>query len=72
VFTNTHGPRYSLKGKGFTDIITGNNGCFEPQMCCADKLPLNQQGFHAVKGWDPASGWGSLLFPQLLAAALAA
>jgi tripeptidyl-peptidase-1 len=62
---------YSLKGKGFTDITAGNNGCGDAQECCGTKLPANQQGFAAVVGWDPASGWGSPSYEGLLAAALA-
>ena len=54
--------------QGFTDITTGNNpgegakyeGCKE------------DRGFHATAGWDPATGWGTPAFKQLLMAALAA
>ena len=62
---------YSLKGRGFTDITAGDNGCYEAEACCSEDLPPKQRGFHAVNGWDPASGWGSPIWEELLAAALA-
>ena len=62
---------YSLKGKGFTDITEGNNGCYDARACCSEDLLPKQRGFHAVNGWDPASGWGSPVWEELLAAALA-
>ncbi len=62
---------YSLNGTGFTDIVEGNNGCYEAAACCSEDLPPRQRGFHAVKGWDPASGLGSPVWKELLAAALA-
>ena len=43
----------TLKGNGFFDIVNGNNG---NGVC---------RGFEAVKGWDPASGWGSPNFGLL-------
>ncbi len=43
----------TLKGKGFFDIVNGNNG---NDVC---------SGFKAIKGWDPASGWGSPNFGLL-------
>ncbi len=43
----------TLKGKGFFDIVNGNNG----NGVCS--------GFKAIKGWDPASGWGSPNFGLL-------
>ena len=61
---------YSLKS-GFTDITHGNNGCYEAPACCSEDLPPEQRGFHAVKGWDPASGLGSPIWHELLAEALA-
>ena len=42
-----------LKGSGFFDITEGENGVF---LC---------GGFKAIKGWDPASGWGSPNFGLL-------
>ena len=36
----------TLRGKGFIDVTEGNNG---GGRC---------EGFKAIKGWDPASGWG--------------
>jgi subtilase family serine protease len=44
----------------FTDITTGDNRCTMYSQCCAT-------GFHAVKGWDAASGLGSPVFPRLAA-----
>lgn len=43
-----------LKGTGFNDITEGENGDF---LC---------EGFHAGKGWDAASGWGSPNFGLLM------
>lgn len=45
---------YQLNGKGFFDITKGKNSGDE--FC---------PGFKAVKGWDPASGWGSPNFKLL-------
>ncbi len=42
-----------LKGKGFFDVTKGSNGHF---FC---------EGFTAVPGWDPASGWGNPNFGLL-------
>ena len=42
-----------IKGQGFFDIQYGNNGA---GVC---------EGFKAIKGWDPASGWGSPNFGLL-------
>ncbi len=42
-----------LKGKGFFDVTEGSNG----NLFC--------KGFHAVPGWDPASGWGNPNFGLL-------
>jgi len=43
----------------FHDITSGSNpGC-------------GTDGFHAKAGWDPATGWGSPNFPNMLKAALA-
>ena len=40
---------YKLQGQGFFDITEGEN--YGSNVFC--------DGFEAVKGWDPASGWGS-------------
>ena len=45
----------TLKGEGFTDITSGSNS--------GDILFC--PGFKAIKGWDPASGWGSPDFSVL-------
>ena len=44
----------TLMGQGFFDITEGSNG--NGFLC---------KGFEAVKGWDPASGWGSPNFGLL-------
>ena len=58
----------------FNDISAGNNKCcsapdttdptnvspLQPVACC-------QSGFTAVRGWDPASGWGSIDFTKFAA-----
>lgn len=44
----------TLMGQGFFDITEGSNG---NGIVC--------KGFEAVKGWDPASGWGSPNFGLL-------
>ena len=49
---------YRLRGRGFHDVTTGNNG--------ANGVP----GYNAASGWDPATGWGapdaSTLLPRLV------
>ena len=40
------------------DITSGHNLCVSTGQCCS-------QGFHAVSGWDPASGLGSLNYGLL-------
>ena len=45
----------TLMGNGFFDITEGSNGGFDPEC----------KGFEAIKGWDPASGWGSPNFGLL-------
>jgi len=42
----------------FDDVLTGNNG------------KCDTSGFHALQGWDPASGFGTPAFQTLLDAAL--
>ncbi len=44
----------TLKGKGFFDVINGSNDGIGD---CS--------GFKAIKGWDPASGWGQPNFGLL-------
>lgn len=54
----------------FRDVLSGNNKCCSSQVpapagtvgpvCCSS-------GFSAVAGWDPASGWGSVSYRQLVA-----
>lgn len=44
----------------FNDIVTGDNKCTAGDadaVCCLE-------GFNAVEGWDPATGWGSVKFPE--------
>jgi tripeptidyl-peptidase I len=49
----------------FNDITSGENNCCagQPgqQICC-------QYGFTAIQGWDPLTGFGSINFPNFLAA----
>jgi subtilase family serine protease len=49
---------YRLRGRGFHDVTTGNNGL--------DGVP----GSNAAPGWDPATGWGTpdatTLLPRLV------
>lgn len=42
------------------DITSGNNRCSANAVCCA-------QGFFATKGWDPASGLGSIDYGKMQA-----
>jgi len=44
----------------FTDITVGDNFCTE-QGCSSSCY-----GFHCTKGWDPVSGLGSPVYPQML------
>ena len=46
---------YKLQGQGFSDITKGEN--YGDNVLCG--------GFKAIKGWDPASGWGSPNFGVL-------
>eukprot|EP01102_Stenamoeba_stenopodia_P021121 TRINITY_DN842_c0_g2_i1.p1 TRINITY_DN842_c0_g2~~TRINITY_DN842_c0_g2_i1.p1 ORF type:complete len:732 (-),score=205.93 TRINITY_DN842_c0_g2_i1:92-2287(-) len=49
---------YKLAGQSaFNDIVSGNNSCTE-SYCCI-------YGYAAVPGWDPASGLGSINWPNL-------
>jgi len=42
----------------YTDVTLGeNNCCAQAQVCCPE-------GFHAAKGWDPLTGWGSVDFKK--------
>ena len=59
---------YQIKGKGFTDITTGSN----PGEGARFEGCKHDTGFKAAAGWDPATGWGTPAFAQLLEAALAA
>jgi len=45
----------------FTDVTVGDNKCTEAG--CASSC----QGFMATKGWDPVSGLGTPVYPQMLA-----
>ncbi|CCL99683.1 uncharacterized protein FIBRA_01704 [Fibroporia radiculosa] len=46
---------YSKGVSGFTDILTGNN------LACANYTT----GFYATQGWDPLTGLGTPIFPNL-------
>ncbi|KAE9396167.1 family S53 protease-like protein [Gymnopus androsaceus JB14] len=54
---------YSTGSKAFTDITIGHNSGF---VC-----PASSVAFDAAVGWDPLTGFGSPVFSELLAAALA-
>ncbi|KAF7368463.1 Family S53 protease-like protein [Mycena venus] len=54
---------YSKGASAFTDITTGHNSGF---VC-----PASSVAFDAAEGWDPLTGLGTPIFPDLLAAALA-
>lgn len=46
----------------FNDITSGENQCTaDGAVCCSE-------GFHAAKGWDPTTGFGSVDFTALKAA----
>ncbi|RFU35037.1 hypothetical protein B7463_g1305, partial [Scytalidium lignicola] len=45
---------YAKGHQGFTDILSGSSrGC-------------GVEGFPVTKGWDPITGWGTPIFPELL------
>lgn len=45
---------YSRGHEAFTDIVSGSShGC-------------GVTGFPAKKGWDPVTGWGTPIFPEIL------
>ncbi|KAJ7333493.1 family S53 protease-like protein [Mycena albidolilacea] len=54
---------YSKASSAFTDVITGHNS----GLLC----PASSAAFDAAVGWDPLTGLGTPIFPDLLAAALA-
>ncbi|KAJ7830620.1 family S53 protease-like protein [Mycena olivaceomarginata] len=54
---------YSKASSAFTDVTTGHNSGF---VC-----PASSVAFDAAVGWDPLTGFGTPIFPKLLAAALA-
>ncbi|TAQ87514.1 hypothetical protein B7494_g4153 [Chlorociboria aeruginascens] len=45
---------YSKGYKGFTDILSGNNG------------GCNTTGFPVTKGWDAVTGFGTPIFPEIV------
>ncbi|KAF8158796.1 family S53 protease-like protein [Mycena galopus ATCC 62051] len=53
---------YSKASSAFTDITSGHNSGFE--------CPASSVAFDAAVGWDPLTGFGTPIFPDLLAAAL--
>ncbi|KAF7368433.1 Family S53 protease-like protein [Mycena venus] len=54
---------YSKGASAFTDIMIGHNS----GLIC----PASSVAFDATEGWDPLTGLGTPIFPDLLAAALA-
>ncbi|KAJ7333462.1 subtilisin-like protein [Mycena albidolilacea] len=54
---------YSKASSAFTDVTPGRNS---GQVC-----PPSSSAFDAAVGWDPLTGFGTPIFPDLLAAALA-
>ncbi|KAJ6472878.1 subtilisin-like protein [Mycena vitilis] len=54
---------YSKASSAFTDVTAGHNSGFE--------CPASSVAFDAAVGWDPLTGFGTPVFPDLLAAALA-
>ncbi|KAL1975119.1 hypothetical protein VTN31DRAFT_3511 [Thermomyces dupontii] len=63
---------YSLKGRGFTDIVDGGStGC--PGTVPWTGLPAGHvpyASWNATEGWDPATGLGTPLFDELVKLAL--
>lgn len=50
---------YALKDSYTRDITDGSNNCVaSATVCCS-------QGYHAVAGWDPVTGLGSVNFTKL-------
>ena len=51
----------AANGYPFNDVTSGENQCTaNAAVCCS-------QGFHAAKGWDPTTGFGSVDFAKLKA-----
>jgi len=46
--------------QAFNDITTGDNICTE------DGCSSSCYGFHCSKGWDPVTGLGSPVYPEML------
>jgi tripeptidyl-peptidase-1 len=51
---------YKIDKSVYNDVVTGINNCCakdsDSPVCC-------KYGFTAAKGWDPATGWGSIDYP---------
>jgi len=45
----------------FTDITVGDN------LCTEDGCSPGCKGFRCTPGWDPVTGWGTPVYPQMLA-----
>ncbi|OXV11389.1 hypothetical protein Egran_00847 [Elaphomyces granulatus] len=55
---------YGLGGQGFKDIVDGGStGCLGRSRRRTPYVPY--AGFNATKGWDPVTGLGTPLFPEL-------
>ena len=55
---------YAHAASFVNDIVKGNNTCSATTPCCP-------HGFHATKGWDPATGLGSINYGKMEATFLA-
>ena len=55
---------YTHAASFVNDIVIGNNTCSATAPCCP-------HGFHATKGWDPATGLGSINYGKMEATFLA-
>ena len=55
---------YTHAASFVNDIVAGNNTCSATTPCCP-------HGFHATKGWDPATGLGSINYGKMEATFLA-
>jgi len=51
---------YAAAPKTFTDITVGDN------LCTEDGCASTCQGFYCAKGWDPVTGLGTPVYPQIL------
>jgi tripeptidyl-peptidase-1 len=50
---------YKIGAQGFNDVTQGRN--------CGGAVCRGNEGFQAIAGWDPATGWGTPNFEALKA-----